>query len=80
MLRDNDDTNAVGIHEYVQDIVGYKLLNTKFITNRLRYLYTELEYIEQPRLITDNTDWININNLEVLKTTFDSINNTAINL
>lgn len=72
------DTDYVGILEGgTFDTTGHVLMDNKFVTNRLRYLYREYT---GSRLITNSTsDWNNINNTSLLDTTSGSTNNTVVN-
>lgn len=49
----NNNTNSIGIHEDYADISTHTIVNNKFITNMLRYLYGEFF---GSRLITNNAD------------------------
>lgn len=73
----NNNTSSIGIVNDSDDIINYTIVDNKFITNRLRYLYWG---VSSGILITNNAYWTNINNPSLLDTTSGSINNTVINL
>lgn len=71
--------NSIGIYEDgTADLIGHYLLTNVFITNTLNYLYRE--YTSDRKITNTPSDWININNPNLIDTHPSSTNNVATNI